>query len=300
MKGSRFTAWLAGWVLAAGVAAAQGAPVHNADTYNQIASMEFKQWGFSPKDDYFSTIKKKVLFITLKLPGQGYHDDGWYGTGTILPLSTSYASYTAGVILTGELERLTKPDHYVDEKWRLKSPLRASAYGEASIQRGYIAKEKDYWQTIRNRDLLTIADRSGLFAEGLSLSAIDVTENDRNRASGEILDAVDYLGSGEVSDNINDDFRRIQADISAIRGAHLDDARKSVELHKANLRLEDLAKVAGQFAVSKLLCDSVLYKDGWPKRPDDLPAGGDGNAVLPDNFADGLRILLSLIDLNKL
>lgn len=273
--------------------------VHNEDTYNQLASMEFKHWKFTPKGDYYSKVRKKFLFISYDVPGQGYHDDGWFGSGIILPLGDSYASYVAGVTLTGELERLTKPDHYVDEDWRLMSPLRSSAYGEALLQKNYINKEDGYWRGIRAVDALTIADRSGLIGEGVSLSAVDVTENDRNDACRFFLKNHQSINGTEEGDGLMLDYQRIQASVTAIRNAQMDDARKSVELHKYNRQLQELNKKTYLLGMTKMMCDSVVYK-GLPVSDGNKPFNDMQPNTLDKVFTTGLQILEQIVDFNKL
>ena len=273
--------------------------VHNEHTYNQVASMEFKQWEFTPKDDYFSKVRKKILFIKYDDPGEGYHDDGWFGIGTILPTGSNYASYVAGVTLTGELERLTRPDHYVDEDWRKMSPLRASAYGEALLQKNYINQEEGYWRGIRAVDALTVADRSGALAQGLSLSAVDVTENDRNEASRQVLHSLDKLQGTEWDEELTLDYRMLQDGITTIRNAHMDDARKSVQLHSLNRQLEQLSSKSYRLELAKDLCDSVLYK-GLTVGDKQNPFNDMQPSTLDKAFATGLQILEQLINFNKL
>lgn len=273
--------------------------VHNKNTYNQVASMEVKQWEFTPKDDYFSKVRKKILFIKYDDPGEGYHDDGWFGIGSILPTGSNYASYVLGVTLTGELERLTKPDHYVDEDWRKMSPLRASAYGEALLQNNYISKEDGYWRGIRAVDALTVADRSGVIAQGLSLSATDVTENDRNEASRAVVHNLSGLEGTEFAEDVMLEFRMVQDGITNIRNAHMDDARKSVQLHNFNRQLEQLAKKSYRMQLSKNLCDSVLYK-GLQATDNRNPFNDMQPSTLDKAFTTGLQILEQIINFNKL
>ncbi len=55
--------------------------VEDENKLNQLRSIEFMQWKFSPDWYYYSWVKRKVFGVKVKIPGMGIHDRGPGGVG---------------------------------------------------------------------------------------------------------------------------------------------------------------------------------------------------------------------------
>lgn len=179
---------------------------------DQWASMEFKQWKFSPEGYYYSWVHKKFLGITFKLPGSGIHDRGTAGTRLPIP-----------------------GDNYVNERWRQMSGLRAEAAGMALLEKQEREKIKDRWEEILKRDGLELADKA--------VDAAKLIEDDkRGKLCSQITKMVEDLPTGE-SLNIMDEYERIQQNIKIIHDAFIPNADKIVAYRKQMHKLERLNKI---------------------------------------------------------
>lgn len=182
---------------------------HDGDTYNQVASMEFKQWSFTPKSYYYSWYMKDYFFFKTRMPGSGVHDKG-----------------PAGVSWLGG-------DNYVNEPWRLMSPLRESAAEVAKEEASQEKTQKEKWNDIFDQDVLTIADRE-------IDAAYAITKSVRNRVGEEIVATLPALPlSGQTSAAL--EYARIKDNIDMIHSATIDNAKRLVQYEKENQALEDLS-----------------------------------------------------------
>jgi len=190
------------------------------DIYNQIGSMEYKHWKFSPRAYYYSWDYKRVLGIKIPIPGLGIHDNG-----------------PAGIGIGG--------DGYVDEKWRQMYPLRMTASTEALLQAGQTEDEKKFWKEINIKDLLVYADRS---TDLPLVGAKTVTSDDRNEFSQRILDDIHEIRElgGSENERIADDLRMeydiIREEINIVVSAHEANANRLRTLQACNNRLRKLSK----------------------------------------------------------
>lgn len=197
---------------------------HDKDNYNQWASMEYKQWKFTPESYYYSWYKKKIdlgLFsIKIDVPGLGVHDDGPGGIG-----------------IGG--------DNYVNESWRQMDGLRSGATVTHLIESSYSRQEDEHWNTVYKEDLATIADRS------LEVS-YSMTAGTRDRLKEQITDNLSAMNDN-TADNFRLEYDRILDNISNIRNAHMDNAKKIVAYEKENRALEKLAVLTGKVAKIQLM-----------------------------------------------
>lgn len=197
---------------------------HDKDNYNQWASMEYKQWKFTPESYYYSWYKKKIdlgLFsIKIDVPGLGVHDDGPGGIG-----------------IGG--------DNYVNESWRQMDGLRSGATVTHLIESSYSRQEDEHWNTVYKGDLATIADRS------LDIS-YSITGDTRNRLKKQITDNLQAMDD-ETADNFRMEYNRILANIDNIHDAHMDNAKKIVAYENENRSLEKLAVLTNKVAKIQLM-----------------------------------------------
>lgn len=197
---------------------------HDKDNYNQWASMEYKQWKFTPESYYYSWYKKKIdlgLFsIKIDVPGLGVHDDGPGGIG-----------------IGG--------DNYVNESWRQMDGLRSGATVTHLIESSYSRQEDEHWNTVYKGDLATIADRS------LEIS-YSITGDTRNRLKKQITDNLQAMDD-ETADNFRMEYNRILANIDNIHDAHMDNAKKIVAYENENRSLEKLAVLTNKVAKIQLM-----------------------------------------------
>lgn len=189
------------------------------DYYNQLASMETgQQWKFTPRSYYYSWDYKRVLGIKVPIPGLGVHDNG-----------------PAGVGVGG--------DGYVDERWRIMTPLRAATVTQSVLQGRNTEKEKNFWKDVNLRDMLVYADRS---TDLPLVGAKAVTKDERDEYSQQILDNIfDIRELGEKYDEAADEIQMqydvIREEISIVGSAHEDNARRLRNLQECNKRLKELA-----------------------------------------------------------
>lgn len=178
---------------------------------DQWASMEFMQWEFSPKAYYYSKYYKRIFGIKIPvLSPIGLHDNGPFNLG-----------------IGG--------DHYVSERWRQMSGLRAEAAGMALLEKQEREKIKDRWEEILKRDGLELADKA--------VDAAKLIEDDkRGKLCRQITKMVEELPTGE-SLNIMDEYERIQQNIKIIHDAFIPNADKIVAYRKQMHKLERLNKI---------------------------------------------------------
>lgn len=197
---------------------------HDKDNYNQWASMEYKQWKFTPESYYYSWYKKKIdlgLFsIKIDVPGLGVHDNGPGGIG-----------------IGG--------DGYVDQRWRQMQGLRSAATVTHIMESSYSKKEDEHWNTVYKEDLATYADRS------LEVS-YSITGDTRNRLKKQITENLDAMDD-ETAENFRKEYNRILANINDIHNAHMDNAKKIVAYENENRSLEKLAVLTNKVAKIQLM-----------------------------------------------
>ena len=109
--------------------------VSDKNNQNQLASMEFKQWKFTPEKYYYSWYWQKLIFFKIKLPGLGIYDNGLGGIGFI-----------------------TFHKHYVDERWRQMTPLRLGTAAETALEQGSRTETTDLWTGLAVKDAIELAD----------------------------------------------------------------------------------------------------------------------------------------------
>lgn len=211
------------------------------DLYNQVASMEYKQWKFTPRAYYYSWDYKRVLGIKIPIPGLGVHDNG-----------------PAGIGIGG--------DNYVNERWRQMTPLRVSAAAESNLQAANSEKEKDYWKDINIKDLVVYADRS---TDLPLVGAKAITEQDREEFSQRILDNIHNIRElegdqmRELADKLRFEYDVIQEEINIVGDAHEDNSNRLRTLQNCNNRLRKLDRKAREtYIYLKLNYDPAMMKIG--------------------------------------
>jgi hypothetical protein len=203
------------------------APV-NADrhNYNQWASMEFKQWHFTPTWYYYSWYTRYVLGIPITLPGLGIHDSGPGGIGL--------------------------GDHYVDERWRRMTPLRNVSVAEHTLETERNKKETEEWNDVYQKDMLTIADRN--LDAGYSIT------NDRRNDLIENVDGYATIISDYEKERVKEEKERILSNVKVIRNTHMDNAKKIAAYERESDSLEQL--VRGEKLIALLNLTNQIIKGG--------------------------------------
>ena len=192
------------------------------DVYNQIASMEYKQWKFTPESYYYSWYKEKIdlgLFsIKIDVPGLGIHDRGPGGIGL--------------------------GDNYVNEPWRMMSPLRATTVAESLLEARNTESEKDYWNKILVKDLTVTLDRSTNLP---IVGAATVTEDEREEVSQQILDILFDITESDKDNKYDElvaglrlEYDAIHEEVNLISNSNEDNSRRLRSLQDCNNRLRKL------------------------------------------------------------
>lgn len=182
---------------------------------NQLASMEYKQWKFSPEYYYKSWYNEKILFITTKVPGLGLHDNGPGGIGG--------------------------GDNYINERWRQMTPLRMTAVGENELQGGQVSDEQEYWEDLMTQDAITYADASTAVPV---IGAWSVTSNDRNKYLTDIRKNINGFPEAyaSVADRYLTRLEVVTDEMNCVKNAYMSNSRKLTLLQDANRRLMALAQ----------------------------------------------------------
>lgn len=238
---TRFLAWVALLVVATGSVKAQ--------LYDQWASMEFKQWSFSPDKYYYSRKWGTIINMPWPLPDikgwkgmehgyMGYHDKGLYEELTHLYLPINPNPYT---IAAGHWDAAYQPDNYVNENWRQQLGLRTPAAAESVLYKLESNKEEEYWSNIRELDVVTIADRSGVLS-GLT-GAATVTASERQEAMDAVNESYDNIKGTFLRELLMKEYNSLQEKVSVIDNAHMDNARKLVALQDINREWQELKKM---------------------------------------------------------
>lgn len=207
------TVWAAAVILAA--PQTMGA---DEDIRNQLASMEYKQWKFTPESYYYSWYMKKIdlgLFtIKTKVPGLGMHDHGPGGVGGA--------------------------DNYVNEEWRQMTRLRAIAAAEGLLQKGDTKDEMEQWEDIAAKDAVQYADKT---LDLPYVGAWSVTRNERDRHIERIYENIRKIpaDSYELAVRFNEELRKLEEEASCIHNAVMENARKIDALNNLNFRYGELA-----------------------------------------------------------
>ena len=217
----------------------------NADkhTRNQLKSMESTKWGFTPKEYYYSWYEKKIdvgLFdISITVPGLGIHDNG-----------------PAGLGIGG--------DNYVNEKWRMMTPLRITSVAEGTLQANNTDAERDSWNDIMMKDIVTYTDGS---TDLPLVGAYEVTQEDRDHYSQIILDVIYDIKDKyeETALEIQDEYVTIREEVTTIKNAYAPNASKLLLMNEANKKLAELAKNAQNTRTILLCMENTINWDKYFK-----------------------------------
>lgn len=238
---------LMGWLVAAMVTAI---PLHAQDDYyNQLASMETgQQWNFTPDSYYYSRVWRKIL----DLPGSWFDVHGWepglgfHDKGAWIPWSDIYIKviFNPNALAVGHLEAVYKPTNYVNERWRVMTPLRMTTVANSILQSKNTEDEKQYWKEINLRDMMVLVDRSTLIP---LVGARVVTEDERDEYSQQVLDNLHNISElGGEYDKIVEQYRMeydvIREEISVVSDSYEDNAKRLRSLQECNKRLKVLAE----------------------------------------------------------
>ena len=266
--------------------------------YNQWASMEFKQWDFSPDSYYYSRVWRRILDLPWPLPdvygwvpGNGFHDRGIW-----IPLTGLYDPiiFNPYALAAGHWDAVYSPDGYVNERWRQQLGLRTPAAAESVLYKQESHKEEDYWSRIRNLDVATLADRMGVLS-GLT-GAETVTATERQEAMDAVNEAYDKIKDEKVRDSMMEEYYELQEKVAVIDGAHMDNARKLVALQDINR----------EYAELKDKVSAVLKQQHFREQmADEIKATRQRHSWVNElarelGLGDGISNVLSLIDFNKL
>ena len=212
------------------------------DLYKQIASMEYKSWGFSPKWYYYSWYREsiKVLGVTISWdePGLGVHDDGPAGIGG--------------------------GDSYVDQKWRQMYPLRLTAAGESVTQARYTDNEREFWEDINIKDAAVYLDRSTSIP---LIGASAVTSDDRDEYGQQILDNIFKIRDlgGEQNEDIADwlrtEYDTIMEEVNLLKNVHEANSNRLRSLQSCNNRLKKLSRKSNSIYAGRAIMEEPWVKN---------------------------------------
>lgn len=215
-----------------------------AQLYDQWASMEFKQWDFTPDDYYYSKVWRRIVNMPWPIPdiygwkpGEGFHDRGIWVPLTDVYIPVIFNPYAAAA---GHWEAVFSPDGYVSERWRQQTGLRTPAAAEAVLYKQESKKEEDYWTRIRKLDVVTIADRSGVLS-GLT-GASTVTAAERQESMDVVNEAYDLIRNEGARERMMDEYHALQEKVNVIDDAHMDNARKVVAMQDINQEYKEMEK----------------------------------------------------------
>lgn len=214
---------------------------HDKSNYQTFRNMELPTTGWSwrgtpAESDWYSTYKKKIdlgLFsIKITVPGNGWHDNGYWGWGyNLIPNIQTYRT-----------DWWFSPTNFVDQPHRKFEAHRLAALAESLIEKNNKKSENDYWQEMLEMDLAIMADKQGLVnvATGELVSAYEITSDLRNKAK-EVIDAgLQVIDNPEVAADYAIEYLRLKSEIEVIKDSYMLDANKLIELKSANDRLDAL------------------------------------------------------------
>ena len=189
-------------------------PVSDKDKQNQLASMEYMQWNFTPASYYYSWYWKRInlgLFsIWVKMPGQGWHDKG--PAGLIPALG----------------------DNYVNEQWRQMTPLRATSTAEAAVAKPIRGDTQELWTRTREDDALEIADNELDIAYG---SANEKISSGQKALAGMAV----YLTPDEINET-EEELQAIKQAVSMIHDSKTGNAKKAIGYDEQLKVMDELKK----------------------------------------------------------
>lgn len=224
---------------------------HDPHKYDQFASMEYKQWDFSPTDYYYSRYWGKILDLPwpLKdvygwLPTTGPNGPGWHDRGQWIPFTGLYVGvvvnpYAAAV---GHWDAAFHADGYVRESWRQYYSHRTAAAASAVLYKAESNRQDRYWADIRSLDLVTFADRSGTLSGVIGPEQITGTE--RQESMDVINHVVGVIDDDKAADELMEHYYALQEQISVISQAHMDNARKVISMEETNKEYKELKHLA--------------------------------------------------------
>ena len=266
MRLKRFLLMMIFGILALGSVQAQDESTD--DLYNQFSSMEYRKWGFTPKWYYYSWYRKSIRVLGVKIswdePGLGVHDNGPAG--------------------------IAGGDGYVNERWRMMSPLRVTAATEAALQANNTDDEREFWKDINIKDAAVFLDRS---TDLPLVGASAVTSVDRDEFSQQILDNIyairrladedQQLTSGshtnpswaqdgdilerpsskydDIADELKLEYDVIREEISAVANSHEANANRLRLLQDCNNRLQKLSRKSSSIYATLYAADQPWMKN---------------------------------------
>lgn len=219
---------------------------HDEGVYNQVASMEFKQWSFKPKNYYYSKVRKSKRVLGIKItwdePGYGWHDKGEW-----VPLTNLYIPVIANPYAAagGNFEAAFTPDNYVNEKWRQNINHRTAANVEAALYKDYSNTERKRWEDMETEDLITLSDRQGTL--DFLTGAKKVTASERDDAIEQININFEAIRDEKQREAIREEYETLEEMVSTIDDAHMDNSKKMIALEKINNDYKRLAEYAKSY-----------------------------------------------------
>lgn len=277
---------------------------HDKSNYQTFRNMELPTTGWSwrgtpAESDWYSTYKKKIdlgLFsIKVTVPGNGWHDNGYWGWGyNLIPNMQTYRT-----------DWWFNPTNFVDQPYRKFEAHRLAALGESLIEKNNKKSENDYWQEMLEMDLAVMADKQGLVnaVTGGMVSAYEITSDLRNKAK-EVIDAgLQAIDNPEVAADYAIEYLRIKSEIEVIKDSYILDANKLIELKSANDRLDALMENIKAYLKVK------EFQDMINELATTSPSGGKNcidnliKKMEKTNMNDGssvINFILDQVDLTKL
>jgi hypothetical protein len=183
---------------------------------NQFKSMVFRQWEFTPKSYYYSWYYEEVdlgIFdFTVKLPGEGVHDNGIPGIGG----GDGYV----------QVDRRTS--------FQLTPTKASTVLSNSEWEQSHESEDKMY-----NQEMMKLADRTIDTEYLLKKEDLDniktVLEKEMAKLSGNKVGL-------SVCQSLYDEYDRISKNIDIVKNSHLENAKRRVAYQSIETDFIELAK----------------------------------------------------------
>lgn len=190
---------------------------------NQLKSIEFMQWKFSPDWYYYSWYYKRVLGIKIKLPGLGLHDKGAGGTG-----------------IGG--------DNYVN-KYNNNIKQYTPAIASVVLQRNEAEKQEQDTKEVYNQELAKFADKEIDYAYTLSASRRNSLKTEFLYYYNKYAKNNSFMPDGEKNcKTLLFEYERILANVKIIHESHMSNAKKREAYVECEQELVELVALANRLA----------------------------------------------------
>lgn len=197
--------------------------VRDKNMNNQLKSIEFMQWKFTPDWYYYSWYYKRVLGIKIKLPGLGLHDKGAGGTG-----------------IGG--------DNYVN-KYNNNIKQYTPAIASVVYQRTEAEKQEADTKEVYNQELAKFADKEIDYAYTLSASRRNALKTEFLYYYNKYSKENSFMPDGQKNcKTLLFEYERILSNVKIINESHMSNAKKREAYVESEQELVELVALANRLA----------------------------------------------------